>query len=40
MKMWIAKAKELQKTRTDLTLQQAMDEVALTDDELRAQLDQ
>ena len=39
-KMWIAKAKELQKTKTDLTLQQAMDEVALNDDELRAQLDQ
>ena len=39
-KMWIAKARELMKTRTDLTLQQAMDEVALTDDELRAQIDQ
>ena len=39
-KMWIAKAKELQKAKPDLTLQQAMDEVALTDDELRAQIDQ
>ena len=39
-KMWIAKAKELQKTKPDLTLQQAMDEVALNDDELRAQIDQ
>ena len=39
-KMWIAKAKELQKTKPDLTIQQAMDEVALNDDELRAQIDQ
>jgi len=39
-KMWIAKARELMKTRTDLSLQQAMDEVALNDDELRAQIDQ
>ena len=39
-KMWIAKAKELQKTKPDLSLQQAMDEVALNDDELRAQIDQ
>ena len=39
-KMWIAKARELMKNRSDLTLQQAMDEVALNDDELRAQIDQ
>jgi len=39
-KLWISKAKELQKTKPDLTLQQAMDEVALNDDELRAQIDQ
>lgn len=39
-KMWITKAKELMKSKPDLTIQQAMDEVALTDDELRAQIDQ
>lgn len=39
-KMWITKAKELMKTKPGLSLAQAMDEVALNDDELRAQIDQ
>lgn len=37
---WIAKAKELQAKKPTMTLEQAMDEVALTDDELRAEIDQ
>lgn len=37
---WVAKAKELQKTAPDLTIYQAMDQVILTDDDLRAELDQ
>ncbi len=37
---WIAKAKELIKSDPTLSMAQAMDKVALEDDELRAQIDQ
>lgn len=39
-KQWIAKAKELQTKKPTLSLAQAMDEVALSDDELRSKIDQ